>query len=101
VEGRCLFELSACPLEVPADGSLVQADRLGTSARLLASFESLGDEVGTRRSGVAAMNETTVAAIHTQLDDAAVAEAWEQGRKLTVGEAVTLALDSETGFFTT
>ena len=31
-----------------------------------------------------------------QLDDAAFAEAWEQGRKLTVGEAVTLALEAET-----
>jgi len=29
VESRCLFELSACPLEMPADGSFVQADRLG------------------------------------------------------------------------
>jgi hypothetical protein len=42
------------------------------------------------------MNETTLAAIRAQLDDAAIAEAWEQGRKLTVGEAVTLALDPET-----
>ena len=42
------------------------------------------------------MNETTLAAIRTQLDDAAFAEAWEQGRKLTVGDAATLALDSET-----
>jgi len=29
VEGRCPFELSARPLEVPADRSFVQADRLG------------------------------------------------------------------------
>jgi hypothetical protein len=29
VEGRSLFELSACPLEVPADGSFVEANRLG------------------------------------------------------------------------
>jgi hypothetical protein len=42
------------------------------------------------------MNEATLAAIRTQLDDAVVAEAWQQGRKLTVGEAVALALDSET-----
>jgi hypothetical protein len=56
----------------------------------------MGDDVGIRRSGVAEMNETTLAAIRAQLDDAAFAEAWEQGRKLTVGEAVTLALDAET-----
>jgi hypothetical protein len=42
------------------------------------------------------LNEATLAAIRAQLDDAAIAETWEQGRKLTVGEAVTLALDSET-----
>jgi predicted ATPase/DNA-binding SARP family transcriptional activator len=74
---------------------LARQGRAATAARLLASFESLGDEVGIRRSGVAEMNETTLAAIRTQLDDAAIAETWEQGLKLTVGEAVTLALDSE------
>ena len=30
--------------------------------------------------------------IRTRLDQAAFAEAWEQGRTLTIGEAVTLAL---------
>ena len=29
MEGRCPFELSARPLEMPADRSFVQADRLG------------------------------------------------------------------------
>ena len=75
---------------------LARQRRAATAARLLASFESLGDEVGIRRSGVAEMNETTLAAVRTQLDAAAIAETWEQGRKLTVGEAVRLALDSET-----
>jgi predicted ATPase len=77
---------------------LARQGKAGTAARLLASFESLGEEVGIRRSGVAAMNETTLATVRTQLDDAAVAEAWQQGRKLTVGEAVALALDSETNW---
>ena len=75
---------------------LTRQGRAATAARLLASFDSLGDEVGTRRSGVEEMNEATLAAIRTQLDDAALAETWEQGRKLTVGEAVAFALDSET-----
>ena len=75
---------------------LARRGRAATAARLLASFESLGDEVGIRRSGVVEMNETTLAAIRTQLDDAAIAEAREQGRKLTVREAVAFALDSET-----
>ncbi len=40
------------------------------------------------------MKEEALATIRTQLDEAAVAEAWEQGRALTVDEAVALALDS-------
>jgi predicted ATPase len=75
---------------------LARQGRAATAARLLASFESLGDEVGTRRSGVVEMNETTLAAIRARLDHAAIAVAWEQGRKLTVDEAVTLALNPET-----
>jgi hypothetical protein len=75
---------------------LARQGRAGTAARLLASFESLGDEVGIRRSQVVEMNETTLAAIRMQLDDDAFADAWQQGRKLTVGAAATLALDPET-----
>ena len=41
---------------------------------------------------VAEMNEMTLNTIRTQLDEAAFAEAWEQGRALTVDEAVALAL---------
>jgi hypothetical protein len=40
------------------------------------------------------MNEETLAAIRTRLDNAALAEVWEQGRALTADEAVALALDS-------
>jgi len=40
------------------------------------------------------MNEETLTAIRTQLDEAAFAEAWEQGRALTTDEAVALALNS-------
>jgi predicted ATPase/DNA-binding SARP family transcriptional activator len=75
---------------------LARQRKAATAARLLATFESVGDEVGVRRSGVAEMNEATLAAIRSQLDDAAIAEAWEQGGKLTVDEAVALALGSET-----
>ena len=70
-------------------GVLARQGRAATAARLLASYESLGDEVGIRHSRVAEMNEATLAAIRTQLDDAAVAEAWEEGRKLTVGAAAS------------
>jgi hypothetical protein len=39
-------------------------------------------------------NAKTLAIIRTQLDEAAFSEAWEQGRALTLDEAVALALDS-------
>ena len=42
----------------------------------------------------AKINEETLTTIRTQLDEAAFAEAWEQGRALTLDEAVALALES-------
>jgi predicted ATPase/class 3 adenylate cyclase len=39
-------------------------------------------------------NEETLAAIRAQLDEAAVAKAWEQGRTISTDEAVVLALES-------
>lgn len=38
----------------------------------------------------ATISRKTLAAIHTQLDNAAFAEAWRQGRVLTADEAVSL-----------
>lgn len=43
---------------------------------------------------VAERNQETLETIRAQLDQAAFAEAWEQGRTLTADEAVALALDS-------
>jgi hypothetical protein len=40
------------------------------------------------------MNEETFAAIRARLDERAFAEAWEQGRLLTIDEAVALVLES-------
>ena len=39
-------------------------------------------------------NEETLELLHEQLDDAAFEEAWERGAKLTLEEAVALALES-------
>ena len=75
---------------------LASRGRPATSACLLASFEAHGEEIGFRRSKVTELNKATLDSITTQLDDAAFAEAWEQGRKLTVREAVAFALGSET-----
>ena len=65
-----------------------------TAARLLACYEALCEEIGTKVPWVARMNEETLAIIRTQLDEAAFAKAWKEGRTLTVDEAVALALDS-------
>jgi len=40
------------------------------------------------------MNEQTLSTIHARLDESAFAESWEQGRALTIDEAVALALES-------
>jgi tetratricopeptide (TPR) repeat protein len=66
--------------------------RVGMAARLISCFDALREETGGGEPWVARMNEQTLASIHAQLDEAAFAEEWEQGRSLTVDEAVSLAL---------
>jgi predicted ATPase/class 3 adenylate cyclase len=68
--------------------------RAGTAARLLSSSEALHEEIGVREAWLPADIQGTLTTIRTQLDEGALAEAWEQGRALTVDEAVALALDS-------
>jgi predicted ATPase/class 3 adenylate cyclase len=77
-----------------ADALAVEG-KSGTAARLLSSSLYAFDEMGVRvPRWVAKRNEEALATIHAQLDGAAFAEAWQQGRTLTVDEAVALALDS-------
>jgi len=66
----------------------------GTAARMLSCGQSLLDELGSSEDWMERTNEETLSSIRTQLDEAAFAEAWEEGRKLTADEAVALALDS-------
>ena len=71
------------------------AGRAETAARILSGAEILRKEIGISWSyWVVEMNNMTLADIHARLDDASFAQAWEQGRRLTVGEAITLALDA-------
>lgn len=66
-----------------------------SAARLLSSSEALHEELGASlRPWLAEMNEDTLTTLRAQLDEAAFAEAWEQGRVLTADEAVARALDS-------
>jgi ATP/maltotriose-dependent transcriptional regulator MalT len=85
------LEIAVCLCQVAH--ALAAAGRAETAARLLSCSEVLREEVGGSEAWVARMNEETLAAIRAQLDDAAFAEAWEQGRTLTADEAVALALD--------
>jgi len=74
---------------------LAFAERAESAARLLSRSEALREELdGTYAGWMMALKEETLAAIRAQLDEAAFAEAWEQGRTLTLDEAVALALDS-------
>jgi tetratricopeptide (TPR) repeat protein len=75
--------------------TLAFAGSAEAAARLLSCSEALREESGVRRSWVAQRNEETLTTLRGQLDEAGMAEAWEQGRKLTADEAVALALASQ------
>jgi predicted ATPase len=73
--------------------ALTAVGRVETATRLLSCFEALAEETGGGERWVMRMNEGTLATIRTELDEVAFAEEWELGRKLTVDEAVALALE--------
>jgi hypothetical protein len=74
--------------------ALALEGRAATAAQLLSRSVALREEIGALEAGDAEFNEQTLTMIKVQLDEAAFAEGWEQGRKLTVDEAVALALAS-------
>jgi predicted ATPase len=75
--------------------ALVATDRARTAAILLSSSETFRAEIGaTFLPWAVTMNAKTLAAIRSQLDEAGFAEAWEQGRALSVDQAVAIALDA-------
>jgi predicted ATPase/class 3 adenylate cyclase len=76
--------------------ALAITERPGEAARVFSAAEALREEIGASPyRWMEEINEDTLAAIRAQLDEAAFAEAWEQGRTLTVDQAVALALDSQ------
>ena len=78
---RCAHALAAVGEEV-------------TAAQLLGGSEAVFEAIGASPPWLARMNEQTLAAIREQLAEPAFAEARDQGRALTVDEAVALALES-------
>ena len=80
------IELRRCSCALALKG------RAATAAQLLSSAEALHEEIGGTMPWITRMKEEALAAIRLQLDQAAVAEAWELGRTMTVDEAVALAV---------
>ncbi len=68
--------------------------RAATAARLLSCSEAVRLEMGFKRLWFGELKEEELNRIHVQLDEAAFSDAWEAGRKLSLEEAVALALES-------
>jgi predicted ATPase len=68
--------------------------RLRPAALILSSAAVLLDEIGARPPWLTRITDQALSTIRAQLDEAAFADAWEQGRTLTPDEVVALALDS-------
>jgi tetratricopeptide (TPR) repeat protein len=79
------IELRRCAYALALQG------RSQTAAQLLASAETLHREIGGTMPWVARLKEEALAAIRDQLDESALAKAWEEGLRLTADEAVALA----------
>jgi hypothetical protein len=71
--------------------------RTGTpivGAQLLSRATALRDEIGfALESWMTLETEEALAAVRAQLDDSAFDEAWEAGAKLSLDEAIALALE--------
>jgi predicted ATPase/class 3 adenylate cyclase len=73
--------------------ALASEGKAAEAARVLSSGCSLLEEIGSSESWMAEEIEETRASALSELGETAFAEAWEQGRMLSVDEAVALALD--------
>lgn len=75
---------------------LARAGNWGAAAQLFAKGEALREETGESLGSWAVIEaklEDTLTAIRAHLDEAAFAEAWDEGRALSLDDAVALALD--------
>ena len=86
VDDRLMTTAAGCRLALALAGKAV------TATRLLSSAAVRLDEIGASPPWLVRINEQTLSAIRAQLDEATLAEAWEQGEALTLDEAFALAL---------
>jgi class 3 adenylate cyclase len=73
---------------------LALAERPETAAQVLSSSAALHEEIGAMPPYIANRNTQTLAAIRSQVDEHAFADAWAEGQALSADEAVALALDA-------
>jgi predicted ATPase len=65
-----------------------------TAAKLVAASDTIQKNIGSVVPWMSAINEQALAAIRADLDEDAIAEAWQEGAQLTIDDAVDLAFDS-------
>ena len=74
---------------------LANTGQAAPAARLFSSSESLREQIGSKSTPtIAKRNDETLAMIRGQIGDEGLADAWDQGRTLTLDEAVAFALAS-------
>jgi hypothetical protein len=71
---------------------LALAGRMEKATRLLARSTALYEEFGTQQVWASDRDAETLELLHAQAGDPAFELAWEEGRELTIDEAVALAL---------
>jgi predicted ATPase len=95
---RMFQDVSDVPLKMSgicsSAGVLASRGKPAIAAQLLSYSEGLYEEIGVKEPWVDTLNKETLTTIRGQLDDAVLAVAWEEGRKLTADEAVALAMES-------
>jgi predicted ATPase len=74
--------------------ALALLGKAASAAKLLSCSEVAREEMSFNRSWFGPVKQEEIDRIRSQLDEQAFAEAWEAGRKLTVEQALELALSS-------
>ena len=73
---------------------LASTGKAATAARLLSCNHTEREQFGGTRFWVTSRNDETLALVRAQLDEAEFAEAWDDGKHLSVEDAVALAVAS-------